>query len=361
MVDWHQYLESICTTYAKWWRVYTITDVVGQKREKREETPLLFDVGLTVQTVEREREEKVEPLTVLEGLRKYAADHLLLVGRPGSGKSTALVRLVLEEAEAALTPLPPSPKGEGGEKLSNSRACLSFSPKMGKEGEINSDSLTLAPLSCGRGAGGEGKIPVLVELRYYRTSVLDLIQDFLQRHDPTLTVDAVTLKTWLRQGQLLLLVDGVNELPSEEARRELQKFRQNYQKTTPMIFTTRDLGVGGDLGIAKKLEMQPLSEAQMQQFVRAYLPEQGEQMLGQLGSRLQKFGQTPLLLMMLCSVFADNRNRVPSNLGSVFRKFTQIYTNKLKQDIPISRESRRWWQRLLEQLAWVMTCGEAKT
>jgi hypothetical protein len=77
------------------------------------------------------------------------------------------------------------------------------------------------------------------------TSILDLIQDFLQRHDPNLTVDAETLKSWLRQGQLLLLVDGLNELPSEEARRDLHKLRQDYQKTTPMIFTTRDLGVGG--------------------------------------------------------------------------------------------------------------------
>jgi hypothetical protein len=34
-----------------------------------------------------------------------------------------------------------------------------------------------------------------------------------------------------------------------------------------MIFTMRDLGVGSDLSIAKKLEMQPLSEARMQQFV----------------------------------------------------------------------------------------------
>jgi len=58
------------------------------------------------------------------------------------------------------------------------------------------------------------KIPVLVELRYYCTSILDLIQDFLKRHDPNLEVDANTLKTWLRQGQLLLLLDGVNELPS---------------------------------------------------------------------------------------------------------------------------------------------------
>jgi len=323
MVDWSGYLESICTDYAQWWEVYTLTEVVGKQQQKPEKIPLLFDFGLMVQTVEqeqeqrdsKEREEKehIERLGVLEGLRKYAAEHVLLVGRPGSGKSTALARLLLEEAQRRRA-------GENG-----------------------------------------GEIPVLVELSYYPTSILDLIQDFLQRHQPKLEVDGSTLKNWLRQGQLLLLVDGVNELPSQQARQDLHTFRQNYQKTTPMVFTTRDLGVGGDLDITKKLEMQPLSEGQMQQFVRKYLPEQGEQMLKQLGSRLREFGQTPLLLMMLCSVFTQNRNRVPVNLGSVFRQFTQIYNRKLKQDIPISQESRRWWQPMLQQLAWVMTCGEGKT
>jgi predicted NACHT family NTPase len=35
---------------------------------------------------------------VLQGLLKYAPEHVLLVERPGSGKSTALVRLLLNEA-----------------------------------------------------------------------------------------------------------------------------------------------------------------------------------------------------------------------------------------------------------------------
>ncbi|BAZ25074.1 PBS lyase HEAT-like repeat domain protein [Kalymmatonema gypsitolerans NIES-4073] len=55
-----------------------------------------------VQTVEREqqgeKQEKIERFSVLEGLRQYAPDHVLLVGRPGSGKSTALARLLLEQA-----------------------------------------------------------------------------------------------------------------------------------------------------------------------------------------------------------------------------------------------------------------------
>ncbi|NEO31400.1 MAG: TIR domain-containing protein [Symploca sp. SIO3C6] len=310
MVDWSRYLESICQKYAQWWQVYTITDVVGKQQAQSNPAPLLFDFGLMVQRVERDKpeadrgEQKIERLGVLEGLRKYAPEHVLLVGRPGSGKSTALVRLLLEEAE---------------------------------QGKLS-------------------KIPVLVELRYYQTSVLDLIRDFCQRH--RLWLESAAIEQLLFQGQLLLLVDGINELPSDQARRDLQGFRNKYQDT-PMIFTTRDLGVGGDLDIAKKLEMQPLTEVQTQQFIRKYLPEQGEQLLKQLGPRLRELGQTPLLLMMLCSVFAENHNQVPANLGSVFRKFTQIYDNKLKQDIPASGESRRWWHRLLQHLAWVMSRGES--
>ena len=350
MLNWSRYLESLCNAYAQWWRVYTITDVVRQKRVEAEPLPLLFDFGLMVQTVERDREQRakgeetVERLSVLEGLRKYASEHVLLVGRPGSGKSTALVRLLLEEAQKNLTPPAPLPcKGRGEQDFS-----LMDSPLLAGEGLGERSS---------KGHGNQPKIPVLVELRYYRTSILDLIQDFLQRHEPNLTVDAETLKTWLRQGQLLLLVDGLNELPSEEARRDLHKLRQDYQKTTPMIFTTRDLGVGGDLDIAKKLEMQPLNEAQMQQFVRAYLPEQGEQMLRQLGSRLREFGQTPLLLWMLCSLFRA-MGKVPPNLGKVFRQFALSYYGKLKQDVPVTEESREWCQLLLEQLAFSMTQGK---
>ncbi|MEP0790864.1 MULTISPECIES: HEAT repeat domain-containing protein [Cyanophyceae] len=315
MIDWKPYLEALCNKYAQWSKDYTLTDVVGRQRIEVESPPLLEFIVETVQPAKEqpgEAQQKTERLGVLEGLRKYAADHVLLVGRPGLGKSTALARLLLEEAQASR--------------------------------EIN----FLA----------DSRIPVLVELRYYQTSVLDLIRDFLKQHG--LFLNTCEIERLLFDKQFLLLVDGINELPSEAARRDLKAFRQT-NAATPMIFTTRDLGLGGDLDIAKKLEMQPLGEAQMQQFVCAYLPQQGEQMLRQLGSRLRELGETPLLLWMLCSVFADNRNKIPSSLGSVFCRFTQIYTKKLKQDIPISGESRRWLPRLLEQLAWVMTSGKAKT
>jgi HEAT repeat protein len=326
------YLRSLVSDYQQWWRLYTLTDATGresQRVEREQIAPAFFDFGLMVQTVElpkaeqereseqeREKKEKIERLPVLDGICKYAADHVLLVGRPGSGKSTALARLLLQEAEKALE-------------------------------------------------DRQAKIPVLVELRYLpseanESSVIERILAFIHKHDPALDIDEAGIKQLLRQGRLLLLVDGVNELPSDRGRAQVNQFRELYQKTCPMIFTTREMSAGGDLGIAKRLEMQPLTEPQMQQFMMAYLPTQGEGLLRQLSGRLREFGQTPLLLWMLCSLFQQSE-QIPPNLGMVFRAFTVGYGDRIKQDVTLSKHSRTWWGRLLQYLAFKMTCGENLT
>ncbi|MFZ4676066.1 MAG: hypothetical protein ACOYM4_10295, partial [Nodosilinea sp.] len=181
--EFDAYLRSLVATYEKWWEHYTLTDAIGKAEPP--EKPSAFDFGLMVQTVTKEREptdpentplqqdkEKTERLPVLEGIRKYADDHVLLVGRPGSGKSTALIRLLLEEAANA--------------SRSAERYTPSPSPKLGR--------------------GEQERIPVLVELRYWESSIEGLIQGFLQRHN--LALDDATLSTLLSKGQFLLLVDG---------------------------------------------------------------------------------------------------------------------------------------------------------
>jgi HEAT repeat protein len=330
-VDFRRYVRSVIEEYQHWWEKYTLTDVLGREKRKGEgRSPSEWNFDLMVQTARRQepqekqeeeqQKEKIERFPVLEGLQKYAKDHVLLVGRPGSGKSTALVRLLLEEAQTSEVP---------------------------QTSEVLKTSEVLAPASL------PPQIPVLVELRFWQTSMLDRILKFLQKHDPELNLSESTVEALLKKGQLLLLVDGLNELPSEDARRDVARFRNDYRKTTPMIFTTRELSVGGDLGIEKKLEMQPLTEGQMRSFVKAYLSDRGDTLLAQLRDRLRELGQTPLLLAMLCSIF-QNTEQLPNNLGEVFRQFTQFYENGLKQDVPVSDESRRWWRPLLERLAFVM-------
>ncbi len=310
-IEFQRYLESIRTTYQEWWKFYTLTDAAGKQQRSKEVSPF-FDFNLIVKTVKREererQEEKIERFSILEGLRRYADQQVLLVGRPGSGKSTALARLMLEEAT---------------------------NPQMG--------------------------IPVLVELRYWQGSIEQLIYNSLKRHG--LTVERLEAVL----SRLLLLFDGVNELPSEEARSQLFAFRR-YHPKLPMVFTTRDLSLGGDLGIEKKLEMQPLSEVQMREFVRSYLSaEHAEKMLRQLNDRLREFGQTPLLLWMLCEVIKQMPDdRLPSNLAGIFQSFTTAYEISsvrrhevavLKGDVkPLS--DRRIWKKALKALAFLMMQGK---
>jgi HEAT repeat protein/DNA polymerase III delta prime subunit len=325
-IDFQPYLCSIATTYEHWWQYYTLTDAEGKQREKQKASPL-FDFGLMVQTVKKEEpkqrqeenqkqpenpeREKVERFAVLEGLRKYALgekrEHVLLVGRPGSGKSTALARLLLEETTT---------------QTSQSLKAL-----------------------C---------IPVLVELRAWQGSIEKLIFDALNRQG--LSIAPEQLGSLLAQA--FLMWDGLNELPSEEARLQLFAFRRNHPHV-PMIFTTRDLRLGGDLGIDRKLEMQPLTENQMQAFIQTYIPQQAEAMLRQFKGRLREFGQTPLLLWMLCSLFQQTQT-IPRNLGEVFRLFTQGYEEGLKQDVVVETDRRRW-PDLLKALAAQMMQGEKPT
>jgi hypothetical protein len=129
--EFQTYLEKITQKYQQS-NMYTLTDAEGK----------IFDVGLMVQTWQPQqrqgipgdgKQEKIERFPVLEGIRKYAANHVLLVGKPGSGKSTALQRLLWEEAQAIIQ----------GEKR---------------------------------------KIPVLLELRHCDTSVETLICKFLRKN-----------------------------------------------------------------------------------------------------------------------------------------------------------------------------------
>jgi hypothetical protein len=311
MVDWNPYLESLCNAYRQWWTFGTLKDVVEPKR---------FEFDLMVQTVERDsqqrskEEQKIERLSVLEGLRKYAPNHVLLLGRPGSGKSTALVRLLVATAQQALQ-----------------------SPQK--------------------------PIPVLVQLRQYKPSgtqesgVLYLIQDFLETYGMFLELTDIK-KRLLFGKEFLLLIDGLNELPSDSAYTDLKAFRQKYSGSR-MVFTTRDLSLRGDLGIEKKLEMQSPKEAEVEKFVRD-IPGGSRQTLQQLRQRLRQLGQTPFVMWMLYFI-VEKTGMVPSGAGLAFWEFTQLYERRSKDDAPVSEESRRWWSRLLEHLGFEMMQAQKPT
>jgi HEAT repeat protein/energy-coupling factor transporter ATP-binding protein EcfA2 len=284
--DFQPYLSAIVAHYANQRHLYTLTDAL---------------LPLEARSVEREeddREKRVEQFPVLAGLRRYAIgdarEHVLLAGRPGSGKSTALRQLVVELA-------------------------------------------------------ADGMVPVLVQLKADRT-VPELIKAEFRARKVRVTDEQI--EDWLVADRLVLLLDGVNEVPTEKQRQNLAEFRQ-ANLSVPMIFTTRDLAIGGLLGISKQLEMKPLSPEQLREFVGKYLPEQGEKLLGQLHGKLPELAETPLLLKMLCDVFNPETEKIPESKGELFQWFDQDY-ERVKKEVEYVPVSENFWlfkSQILQYLA----------
>ena len=300
-VDFPKYLQSLVESYKKQQHLYTLTDL---QVEVRVEKPP--EDRSQPRSPENKPETKIERLEVLAGLRKYVQQgKVLLVGKPGSGKSTVLQRFRWELASEALNE-------------------------------------------------GDRQIPVLVQLRSDRSILEAICAEFRQAK---LRVCREEVEDLLFDGRLLLLLDGVNEMPSQQRRQDLQLFHDE-NPDTPMIFTTRDLALGGSLGIEKKLEMCALTQPQMREFVHKHLPQHGDSLLRQLGDRLREIAETPLLLEMMCKVF-KNSGKIPQSKGELFEEFDRQY-EEFKGGASVSEDFRRFKSEVLQQLAFVMLQGDSQ-
>ncbi|MEG4223403.1 HEAT repeat domain-containing protein, partial [Microcoleus sp. Pol12A6] len=300
-VDFPKYLQSLVESYKKQQHLYTLTDL---QVEVRVEKPP--EDSSQPRSPENKPETKIERLEVLAGIRKYLQQgKVLLVGKPGLGKSTVLQRFRWELALEALHE-------------------------------------------------GDRQIPVLVQLRYDRSILEAICAEFRQAK---LRVSREEVDDLLLDGRLLLLLDGVNEMPSQQRRQDLQLFRDD-NPDTPMIFTTRDLALGGSLGIEKQLEMCALTQPQMREFVHKHLPQDGDLLLRQLRDRLREIAETPLLLEMMCKVF-KNSGKIPQSKGELFQEFDRQY-DEFKGAALVSDDFRRFKSEVLQQLAFVMLQGDSQ-
>jgi predicted ATP-dependent serine protease len=99
------YLTKICQHYERWWTVDPLTEIIAVRQAT-------FSFSQTVQTeedaVQAEEDRKKNPPDLFQGIQSYIeSEHILLVGSPGVGKSTALLRCLVNFAKAELEKLKP--------------------------------------------------------------------------------------------------------------------------------------------------------------------------------------------------------------------------------------------------------------
>lgn len=290
------YLRSLCDSDAPWWKTYAFMDEIDDA------TWFEFELDSKTQDQPKQTEEKPgeKTLPVLQAVEDYAHEKILIVGSPGAGKSTLLTRLLWQAAQKAQQ-------------------------------------------------SAKAPIPILVELKLCsEAGIWELIQTSLENCN--LYLEVSDIKKLVEHRRLLLLADGFNELPSDHARTKFKKF---CGRKIPVIVTSRD-GTD-DLGLERKLQIQPLTNAKVKAFLQSRLPGYAQAQIKELSDRVKDFGQTPLMVWMLFSIFRQNGD-IPTTRGEAYRAFTMLYAERAKEGIDLD-ESRG----LLSKLAFELMHAEKPT
>jgi HEAT repeat protein len=252
-------------------------------------------------------------LPILDGLKAALHDHtqepILIIGKPGAGKSTFLAHVLLMSAERMLQDEPHIPV------LISSNLINALSNEQ-------------------------------------QSNIVYWIKAAFEDNDFLLGVPEsdklIYIESLIKRKQLLILIDAVNEVLGERARDNLKRF---CNRNLSIILTTRDIGAG-ILNIQTKLEIQPLKTEEVKKFLNARLPNH-QHRVRELCDHVQDFGQTPLIAWMLYSIFQQNpEDEIPKARGEAYRRFTTIYAESAKEGIDLN-ESRSQ----LSQLAFKMTCS----
>ena len=352
------YRSEVAARYAVWRRRYAALPLVAQplaapraagvgyEREDLTFVALRRAFGPETEAANRpEASEALAPHTftdLRDGLTRD--DHLLLLGPPGGGKTTALWRLALDLAETGLA--------------GNEAVALPVFVRLGglQPGQSIGDLLR-ADLAT---AAFEDAAGLRFPLNAHR-AIAALLDDLLA------------------EGRMTLLWDGLNEVPSSrfaEIARALDLFRREHPGR---IAVGRNASVttcraddhallleecDADPYPVQRVIVQGLDRETMQQIVVGRLgAERGAQLLRALDqpehAGLAGLARTPLLLTMLGEVY-DAAGALPRNRGQLLQQFVAqrwAWEQRRRPEGWIAAEVQ---QRALAGLAYAITASAGR-
>lgn len=201
----------------------------------------------------------------------YSRQRLAIVGAPGAGKTITLMILARDLASEAITD-PDKP------------------------------------------------IPLLVSAASWKeeTAVEGSLAAWLANEVPVLASSMVDL---IRSRKVIVLVDGLDELPTRtlksgevDERRPRKDLIRALPRSGPLVIASRPQDfqeVSSDLGLSIVFELQPLTDAQVSEFV-AEIPNVA--LVLQRDDELRAAARTPLMLSLLCSALDAARRKEVGHL-----------------------------------------------
>jgi predicted NACHT family NTPase len=220
---------------------------------------------------------------------------------------------------------------------------------MGKPGVGKTTFLQYLAIQCNRGAFAADQVPIFILLREFAEesrhrgefSLFNYIrQTFLTSELSNRTV----LETLLKAGRVLLLMDGMDEVPNEDTTavlREIRKFSSKYHRNR-LVASCRTAAQKLRLRGFTDVEIAPFSQEQITTFVQKWFvalsKTTAQSGLAQSAQFMQKlelpenwqFRQlvvTPLFLHLACGVF-HNQGKFPAKQTEFYKQGLDLLLGK---------------------------------
>ncbi|MEI7845282.1 MAG: SUMF1/EgtB/PvdO family nonheme iron enzyme [Chloroflexota bacterium] len=299
-------LSEIC---APWERLYVPLSGRMDIRQALEGLPSVF-FEFVAPLEGQPAQTTMKPLKdITEAIQNHPA--FIILGAPGSGKSTTQLKIAYDAARSIQT-----------------------------------------------GPAGATRIPIFVRLSDQRDQdPYTFLKTEWERRVGT------SFDTALKAGRILLLADGVNEIPRQDRAGRFKAWRNfisDYRGSNRLIFSGRFLDYAGELELPRVL-VEPLDKDRIGDFLKRHQAEGLAKLLESPHSKLLALADNPLNLLILTVVYRQNPNQSFENRGKLFCAFTDSLLYMENRDHPTQLPTQAVRQALAQLAFSMQEQGEGLT